>query len=289
MITYTQAIILGLVQGFTELFPISSLGHSVLIPALLHWQIDQSAESFVLLIVATHFATALVLLAFFWRDWLKVIQGFFRLVGTLAQRKEIDATDTYARLSWLLIIATIPAGLIGLIFQHKLQALFAAPKLVAIVLVLNGLLLYGIELTKRGRMRFENLRNSGDVAIAKLSGFEAFGTGLAQSLALIPGFSRTGSSLGGGLLAGLDHESAARFSFLLATPIILAAAVLKLPELLHVHFSVLPILLGALVSGAAAYFSVRFLVSYFKTNTLIPFAWYCIIAGVISTILLIHS
>jgi undecaprenyl-diphosphatase len=272
MLTYAQAALLGLVQGLTELFPISSLGHIVLIPALLNWQVSESSEPFVLFLVATHFATALVLLAFFWKDWVKVIVGFFRF----------DPKDVYTRLSWLLIVATIPTGLIGLIFQNKIEGLFSAPKLVALVLILNGLLLYGIELTKRSRMRFENLRVAGDVAIAKLSWPQAFGTGLMQSLALIPGFSRTGSSLGGGLLAGLDHESAARFSFLLATPIILAAAVLKLPSLVHAHFSILPILLGAVIAAIGAFLSLTFLVRYFKTNTLVPFAWYCIIAGILS-------
>jgi undecaprenyl-diphosphatase len=286
MLTYTQAIILGLTQGFSELFPISSLGHLVLIPALLHWPIDESSQAFVLFLVATHFATALVLLVFFWKDWVQVLFGFFRLVGGVSKRLAIDSQDTYAKLALLLIVATVPAGLLGLIFQHKIESLFAAPKLVAIVLVLNGLLLYGVELTKRSRMRFENLRNSGDVAIAKLSWFEALGAGLMQSLALIPGFSRTGSSLAGGLLAGLDHESAARFSFLLATPIILAAAALKLPGLLHANFSILPIVLGAVVSGIAAFISLTFLVRYFKTNTLTPFAWYCMAAGVISFLLL---
>jgi len=285
MLTYSQALILGLLQGFTELFPISSLGHSVLIPALLNWPLNESSAQFVLLIVATHFATALVLIAFFWNDWMKIIGGFFRLILT----RKADAQDTYARLAWLLIIATIPAGLLGFIFQNKLEALFAAPKLVAFVLILNGLLLYGIELTKRRRMRFENLRNSGDAAIVKLSWLEAGGAGLMQSLALIPGFSRTGSSLGGGLLAGLDHESAARFSFLLATPIILAAGVLKLPELLHAQFSTLPIFLGAVAAAIASFISVTFLVRYFKTNTLVPFAWYCIIIGAISVFILLHG
>jgi undecaprenyl-diphosphatase len=285
MMTYTQALVLGLVQGLTELFPISSLGHSVLIPALLHWQLDEHAQFFVLFLVATHLATALVLLAFFWKDWVKVIQGFFRLVIT----RKVDQQDTYARLAWLLIIATIPAGLIGLIFQNKIEALFAAPQLVAIVLLLNGVLLYGVELTKRSRMRFENLRNTGDAAIVKISFFGAIGTGLMQALALIPGFSRTGSSLAGGLLAGLDHESAARFSFLLATPIILAAAVLKLPALFHASFSILPILFGAVIAAIAAFLSLTFLVRYFKTNTLVPFAWYCIIVGALSFLILMYS
>jgi undecaprenyl-diphosphatase len=286
MITYGQALLLGLLQGFSELFPISSLGHSVLIPALLHWQLDEHSQMFVLFLVVTHLATALVLLAFFWKDWMKVIAGFLRFI----ENRDIGAHDTYARLAWLLIIATIPAGLVGLLFQKKFEALFAAPKLVAIVLILNGLLLFGVELVKRSRRRFENLRNTGDSAIVKISSYSAFGAGSMQALALIPGFSRTGASLAGGLLAGLDHESAARFSFLLATPIILAAAVLKLPALLHVSHTVLmPILFGGVVSAIAAFLSLTFLVRYFKTNTLIPFAWYCVVAGFVSFLLLLYS
>ncbi len=280
MLTLTQSIILGLLQGLSELFPISSLGHSVLLPALLKWSIDESAPQFVSFLVATHFATALVLLAFFWRDWVKVILGFFRLVSARSLKPAMQ--DTYARLALLIIVATIPAGLIGLIFHKKIEALFAAPALVAIVLILNGGLLYGAELIKRSRIRFENLRASGDSAIVKISWMQSLGIGLIQSLALIPGFSRTGSSLAGGLLAGLDHQSAARFSFLLATPIILAAAVLKLPGLLHATYPVAPILVGALVSGVGAIFSLNFLVRYFRTNTLVPFAWYCIIVGGVS-------
>jgi undecaprenyl-diphosphatase len=293
MLTYTQALILGLFQGVTELFPISSLGHTVLIPALLHWNtVDEHSPAFVLFIVATHVATALVLLAFFWREWIQIILGFFRILAALFSKKSfseaVDSQDTYARLAWLILIATIPAGIIGFIFQNALAALFAAPTLVAIVLVLNGLLLHGIELTKQSRMRFENLRNTGDAAIVKLSWPEALLTGLMQSLALIPGFSRTGSSLAGGLLAGLDHESAARFSFLLATPIILAAGLLRLPGLFHASFPIAPILFGAVVAAAASFVSVKFLLHYFKTNTLRPFAWYCIVVGIVSLFLLTH-
>jgi undecaprenyl-diphosphatase len=286
MLTFAQAGILGLLQGITELFPISSLGHSVLVPALLHWQVDQSAQAFVLFLVAAHFATACALLLYFWREWWEVIKGFFRMIGQLLSRGTIDSQDTYARLAWLLIIATIPAGILGLAFQTKIEALFAAPTLVALVLVLNGVLLYGIELIKRSRLRLENFRNAGDAAISKLSWLQAGGAGLMQALALIPGFSRTGSSLAGGLLAGLDRESAARFSFLLATPIIFAAATLKLPALFHAAFPITPILFGSAVAALAAFCSVAFLLRYFKTNTLIPFAWYCIIAGALSFFLL---
>jgi undecaprenyl-diphosphatase len=282
MLTIGQAILLGALQGITELFPISSLGHTVLIPSLLGWQIDQSGDFFVVFLVATHFATALVLLLFFWRDWLRMFQGFFRSLLT----RRLDSGDTYARLPWLLIAATIPAGLLGLIFQKKFELLFASPKIVAVVLILNGILLYAIEFIKRKRMRYENLRVTGDIAIARIPWISAIGTGLMQCLALIPGFSRTGSSLAGGLLSGLDHESAARFSFLLATPIIFAAAALKLPHLLHANYPIAPILIGAAVSGVAAFISIAFLTKYFKHNTLTPFAIYCVAAGLVSLFLL---
>lgn len=280
--TLIQAIILGLVQGITELFPISSLGHAVLVPALLGWHIDQTADTFVVFLVAIHLATALTLLVIFWRDWWAMLLGFFR---TIAQRK-IEPNDTYGRLIWLIIVGTIPAGLLGLIFQKKLEALFVTPRFVAVVLILNGFLLYGIELVKRQRVRYENLRNTGDVAIARQNWFQALGTGTAQALALIPGFSRTGASLGGGLLSGLDHESAARFSFLLATPIIFAAAALKLPELFHTHYPILPAAAGFVAAAVTATISVKFLLRYFRTNTLTPFAWYCVIAGLISVFIL---
>ena len=283
MLTYTQAIILGLIQGVTELFPISSLGHSVLIPALLHWSLNEHATYFILLLVATHFATAVVLFGYFFKDWMRIIAGFFRSIV----KRRIEHDDVYARLAWLIIIATIPAGLLGLIFQTKLQELFATPEIVAVFLMLNGAILYGAELLKKRRTRLMNALASGDTAIARMPWLAAIGTGLAQSLALLPGFSRTGSSLSGGLLAGLDHESAARFAFLLATPIILAASVLKLPELIHFHdYPVAQIGAGAFAAAVGALLSVTFLTKYFKTNTLRPFAIYCIVAGALSVFLL---
>jgi undecaprenyl-diphosphatase len=198
MITYAQALLLGLLQGIAELFPISSLGHSVLVPALLHWNIDEHAPYFLTFLVATHFATALVLLAFFAKDWLKIIQGFFRSL----LNRGIPVGDTYARLSWVIIVATVPAGIIGLLFQSKIQALLAAPTIVALFLVLNGALLYTIEEVQKGRARFFTAMTSGDVAIARLPWPYAAVTGLAQAIALLPGFSRTGASLGGGYSSG---------------------------------------------------------------------------------------
>lgn len=281
MLTYAQAILLGALQGITELFPISSLGHTVLIPPLLGWSVDQHAEFFVVFLVATHFATALVLLGYFWRDWLALIAGFFRSL----RWARVPRGDAHARIIWLLIAGTIPAGALGLAFEKRFESLFAAPAVVALFLIGNGFLLYAAEILRRRRAIPEH-GNPGN-AIAKLSYGKALGVGALQALALFPGFSRTGSALSGGLLAGLDHESAARFAFLLATPIIFAAAALKLPALLAMSsYEAGPILVGALVSGIAAYLSVAFLTRYFRTRTLTPFAVYCAVAGALYWFLL---
>jgi undecaprenyl-diphosphatase len=283
MITYFQSIILGLLQGFTELFPISSLGHSVLLPSLLGWNIDQHAPFFIVFLVATHLATALVLLAFFFKDWIWILQGFLRSI----LHRGIDAGDTYARLAWLIIFGTIPAGLLGLIFQKKLGELFASPHIVAVFLLLNGVLLYFVErFTHRGETISQKVIKT-DMKLSRLSFGGALIAGCMQALALFPGFSRTGAALSGGLIAGLPHESAARFSFLLATPIIFAAAVLKLPVLFTQSgsYPVGEILVGAVASALAATFSIIFLTKYFKTKTMKPFAIYCMVAGATSLVL----
>lgn len=280
MLTTIQAVILGALQGIAELFPISSLGHTVILPQLLGWRIDQSNESFVVFLVATHFATAVVLVIYFWSDWMKIAKGFFRSLNAM----RLPEGDTHARLAWLIIIATIPAGILGLLFQHRFEELFAAPSTVAFFLIGNGFLLYGAEILRKRR----NIATHGDPdhAIAQLSFMQALGVGAMQALALFPGFSRTGAALAGGLLAKLNHESAARFSFLLATPIIFAAAALKLPHLFRGEASLGPILAGSLVSAACAFFAIRFLTRYFKTKTLTPFAIYCVFAGLVSLVLL---
>ncbi len=275
MLSSIQAIILGAIQGITELFPISSLGHSVILPQLLGWNINQKDNFFLIFLVATHLATALVLLGFFFKDWMLIIKGIIR---SLRIRK-IETTDTYARLGWLIIVSTIPAGICGLLLEDRLKILFASPRYVAIFLICNGFLLYGAELLRREKRELKNIHN--DEQIAKISWMQAVKVGLVQCIALIPGFSRTGSTIGGGLLIGLNHEDAARFSFLLATPIIFAASVLKLPELItsNTNNILIPILLGFAAAGIAAYFSVRFLTKYFESKKLTPFAIYCIIIG----------
>jgi undecaprenyl-diphosphatase len=285
-LTYLQAIILGAVQGITELFPVSSLGHSVILPSLLGWNIDQGADFFLIFLVATHFATALVLFIYFWKDWKRIILGLLRSIKhiTIVNLSVTHKDD--ARLGWLLVVGTVPAGILGLLFQNKLQALFASPKYVSIFLICNGLVLFAAEYLRKKKQAVANEQaaTDKDAELAKLTWTNGFKVGIAQALALIPGFSRTGSALGGGLLVGLDHEEAARFAFLLATPIIGAAAVLKLPHfLLHIHsYPAGPIFVGAIAAAICAYFSVKFLLKYFKTKTLTPFAIYCILAGAAS-------
>ena len=274
MISYFQAAVLGALQGVTELFPISSLGHSVILPNLYGWDIQQNEPYFLSFLVATHLATALVLLGFFWSDWVRIVKGLWRSL----RNREIGA-DPDAKLGWLLIVATIPAGLLGLLLQDALRKFFASPEYAAIFLALNGLLLYGAELLRR---RAPETTDDDDTRIARKVGWwQTFAVGAAQAIALVPGFSRSGASMGGGLLVGLSHRDAARFAFLLATPIILAAAVLKLPELAGSQGDGVrgPALVGALCSAFTAYLAVKFLMRYFETRTLTPFAVYCLCVG----------
>ena len=279
MLTSSQAVILGFLQGISELFPVSSLGHSVVLTGLLGWSIHQSDEFLLVFLVATHFATALVLFAFYRRDWVRIISGLFR---SLAER-EIRDTDPDARLAWLLVVGTIPAGMLGLLLEEPLRRLFVAPRTAAVFLAANGVLLFMGEALRR-RAQDENRESDGDRRIARLGWFEAARVGVLQALALIPGFSRTGATLAGSLWVGLSHEDALRFSFLLATPIIGAAAMLKLPDLLTADARAVlgAALIGAVCAAIGAYVSVRFLTRYFQTQTLSPFAAYCLLAGVLA-------
>jgi undecaprenyl-diphosphatase len=280
MISYFQSIVLGIIQGVTEPFPVSSLGHSVIVPKLLGWDLTMSNDKFVTFLVATHFATALVFLGIFWDDWVRIVKG---LVRSIAQRR-LPPGDTDARLGWLLVIGTVPAGLIGLALQHSLEKLFGKGQLVAAVLILNGLMLLYAEGHRR-RARVEE--HDDDARLARsLSAKSAAGIGVAQALALIPGFSRSGATMSGGLLQGLSHRDAARFSFLLATPIILAAALLKMPGLLGSAGNGIrgQSLVGAIAAAIAAWLSIRFLLRYLRTNRLTPFGIYCIVAGAVSLV-----
>jgi undecaprenyl-diphosphatase len=305
VLTYLQAIVIGLLQGITELFPVSSLGHSVLVPAWLggSWQrlvTDQSASEspYLAFIVGLHVATALALLWFFRRDWARIVRGFGRSVR--ARR----ITDGDARLAWLIIIATVPVGIVGLAAEHELRVVFAKPLAAAILLTLNGLiLLLGERLRRRASRRVPVAAVGASAAsgsdagagvgsadadenavIAQLPARDALGIGTIQIGALFAGISRSGATMVGGLLRGLSHEDAARFAFLLATPVILAAGVYKIPDLFGpngkgIHGQVLA---GSIAAAVAGYLSVRYLVRYFTTRTLTPFAIYCLIVGVAS-------
>jgi len=286
-ITYFQAILLGLLQGFSELFPISSLGHSVILPQLLGWNIHQNDEYFITFLIATHLATAIVLFIFFFHDWMWIFAGMWR---SLAER-QIAPDNHDAKLGWLLVVGTVPAGILGLLFQDSLRTVFASAQSAAFFLMLNGVMLYGAERLRRRAPVVETAdplasdeRISGETSYR-----DAVGIGAAQAIALIPGFSRSGASMAGGLLTGLSNEDAARFSFLLATPIIGAAALLKLPDLFGATGDGVrgQALAASLCSAVTAWFSVRFLVRYFETNRLTPFAIYCFVAGLASSIYLL--
>ncbi len=282
-ISYFQAIVLGALQGVSELFPISSLGHSVVLPRIFGWDIHQDDDYFLSFLVATHCATAIVLFFFFLQDWIRILKG----LGRSLRDRYIAPEDTDAKLGWLLVFGTIPAGLLGLLLEHPLRTLFASTQTAAIFLFVNGLMLFGAEaLRRRAPVRSEQSIRSDEVIARSLSFRDAIGIGTAQALALIPGLSRSGASMGGGLVAGLSNEEAARFAFLLATPIIGAAGVLKLPELLgsqgdHVRGEAL---VGALCAAVTAYFSVKFLLRFFETNRLTPFAVYCCVVGGVLTV-----
>jgi undecaprenyl-diphosphatase len=321
-LTYLEASVVGLIQGVTELFPISSLGHNVLIPALIggSWARDLSVAKpespYLAFIVGLHVATAIALFAYFWRDWIRIIRGFCTSVW---QRR---VATTEQKLAWMIIIATIPVGLVGLVFEHEFRVLFGKPIRAAIFLVINGLILYagerfrtrasrnaddelaadrehsarqaepGVPLHASGQRAARQLELSravqADQRLAGIGYLQALVIGSSQVLALLAGISRDGVTMVAGMARGLSREDSARFAFLLATPVILAAGVLKVPDLTGplgngIHGQ---ILVGSILSGIGAYVSVRYLVKYFQTRTLTPFAIYCVAFGVASILYL---
>jgi undecaprenyl-diphosphatase len=366
-VTYWQALTIALIQGVTELFPVSSLGHSVLVPAWIggSWQTlvtqssqENSESSFYLAyIVALHCATALALMWFFRADWIRIIRGFFRSLPASVRlsaqhrRLRLEVAGKDERLAWMIIFATIPVGLTGVALEHSFRVVLAKPLAAAVLLFINGLILLGAEAMRRSAARRKQagavaaparpaqafapaapaagvppweaatpshpaaagrataplpvgmrepashhrssggraitdiaVANRSDARIARLSYLDGIVIGATQILALLAGISRSGVTMAGGLWRGLDHEDAARFAFLLATPVILAAGVLKVPSLLgpagaHIHGQVI---LGVIVCGIAAYLSTRFLVRWYQTRTLTPFAIYCLVFGVLS-------
>jgi undecaprenyl-diphosphatase len=369
--TYLQAVVIALIQGVTELFPVSSLGHSVLVPAWIggSWQTlvtqssqqDSESSFYLAYIVALHCATALALMWFFRADWIRIIRGFLRSLPASVRaslqdrRPRLAVVDKDQRLAWMIIFATIPVGLTGVALEHTFRTLFAKPAAAAVLLFINGLILLGAEALRRSAVRRKRAgaaatagrpaqavapagapRTAGgppwetaasgypgtpgyrghsdgsgmgqpashrkpaggrgaadigaaeqsDARIARLSYASGTLIGATQILALLAGISRSGVTMAGGLWRGLDHEDAARFAFLLATPVILAAGVLKVPSLFgtagaHIHGQVV---VGVIVCGIAAYLSVRFLVRWFQTRTLTPFAIYCLAFGALSMI-----
>ncbi|HMH91606.1 MAG TPA: undecaprenyl-diphosphate phosphatase [Streptosporangiaceae bacterium] len=318
--TYPEAAIIGLIQGVTELFPVSSLGHSVLIPALAggSWakDLDAAAPSspYLAFVVGLHVATAIGMLIYFWRDWLRIIGAFF---SSIAHRQARTADE---RLAWMIIFATIPVGLVGLAADHETRVLFAKPVLAGVFLIVNGAILFAGERFRpqRGRdadreleeqaaggqpvrsgaahasgqraLRQQELSGAirADRRLAAMSYAQATLIGTVQILALLAGISRDGIAMVAGLYRGLAREDAARFAFLLATPVILAAGLLEVPKLTGplghgIHGQ---ILVGSVLAGLGAYVSVRFLTRYFQTRSLTPFAIYCVIFGLFSVIYL---
>jgi undecaprenyl-diphosphatase len=314
-LSWLEAIVIGALQGVAELFPVSSLGHSVLLPAVVggSWaqDLDVSAPEspYLAFIVGLHVATALALLVFFWRDWVRIIRG---LVTSIV-RREVRTSEQ--RLGWLLVLGTIPVGIVGLLLEHTFRTILSRPVLTAVFLVINGLILLGAEALRRratsrvpatgavpapaaGRGDADpasptvTLRvgsattttttaDASDDRLGRMPFLRAVGIGAAQIAALCPGISRSGVTMATGLMRGLSHEDAARFSFLLSTPVILAAGVLKLGDLAGpLGDGVRPqILVGSLLSFAGAYLSVRFLTRYFEDRSLRPFGIYCIVVG----------
>jgi undecaprenyl-diphosphatase len=293
-LTYFQAVVIGLLQGVTELFPVSSLGHSVLVPAWIggSWETlvrqESSAESpYLAFIVGLHVATALALVVLFRRDWVAVIGGFY----TSVRHRRVQTV--YERMAWMIIIATIPVGILGLLLEHTLRTLFAKPLAAAIFLTANGVILLVGERLRRRSVRgalaveAESTDDAIDVAIAEgIRPRDAVVIGTLQTGALLAGISRSGVTMVGGLLRGLDHEQAVRFAFLLATPVILAAGVVKVPDLFGPLGNGIrgQVLVGSAVAFVAAYVAATVLVRWFKTRTLTPFAIYCLVAGAASIV-----
>ena len=271
-----QAVVIAVIQGATELFPVSSLGHAVVLPALLGWSLDQASSAFLPFLVMLHVGTAVALLAFFWRDWLALALG---LIGASGAHQNAESR----RVILLIVIATVPAVVVGFVLEHFVRGLFASPEIAAVFLVLNGaLLLFG-----------ERLRAGGaDRPLSSLNARDALLIGVWQCAALIAGVSRSGATIVGGLLRGVTHEGSAHFSFLIATPIIIGATVLEVPKLLHADIppgTLQLSLVAAAVAGVVALLSTAFLMRYFRSHdrwALNPFAYYCIAIGVLAVVIL---
>jgi undecaprenyl-diphosphatase len=277
LMTLLQALIVAVLQGATELFPISSLGHAVILPHVLGWALDQKAPDFLPFLVVLHLGTATALLLYFWRDWL----GFAQAILGRGENKTIQRER---KIFILVCVATLPAVILGFMLEHILRSFFGSPVLAAGFLIVNGFILFiGERIKKSGRKNLEDV-----------SWKTALLIGACQALALIPGISRSGSTMVGGVLAGLTHKESARFSFLLATPVIAGAGILEVPKLLRLHDSItldIPhMLLAGIVAGITAWISTFLLMRYFKRqeiDALDPFAYYCWAAGALALVILL--
>lgn len=272
-------MLLAVLQGVSELFPVSSLGHTVLLPPLLGWHVDEGGESFLAFVVVLHLGTALALIAFYRSEWARIVAA---LVRSVVRGRIGDDRDE--RVGWLLVAGTLPVAVLGVLFQGAVRSLFASPVPVAVFLVLNAFVMFAGEALRRRQHRRSDRPSK---PIERVTWREGLLVGLAQSLALLPGISRSGSSMVAGLLADLDHSDAAHFSFLLATPVILAASLLEVPKLFEPGVAIGPVesLAGCVVAGVTAYASVAFLTRYFRQNDLRPFGWYCLVAGAAALVL----
>jgi undecaprenyl-diphosphatase len=337
-ITFPEAIVVGLIQGVTELFPVSSLGHNVLIPALIggSWAQDLNVSSpespYLAFIVGLHVATAIAMIIYFWRDWLRIIKGFFASIAHVIRpapgTRRWEPQNTDQKMAWMIILATIPVGIAGLALEHDFRVYFSKPILTALFLALNGVILLAGEQARKRRVALDKQQSAvdretagremaaaarpgtgrhaagqramkeqeaslavqSDRRLTQVGWLTAFGLGAAQILALLPGISRDGIVMVSGMFRGLSRQDAARFSFLLSAPVILAAGVLKIPDLTGSLGAGIrgQVLVGSIVSGVAAYLALRFLVRYFSDpgRTLTPFAIYCLAAGIGSAIYL---
>jgi len=303
-INFVQAIAIGLLQGITELFPVSSLGHTVLVPswiggtwATLVHQESQAESPYLAFVVGLHLATAFVLLAFYIREWARVVVGFFR---SIARRR---VTTDQERLAWLIVVATVPVGILGLVFEHQFRVLFAKPLAAAIFLVVNGCVLMAGERHRRRRAsspepepaqqsrrwrdrRIVPMDEDAEGELSRIGIVSSAVIGASQASALLAGISREGVAMVGGLFRGLDNENALRFSFLLSTPVIFAAGILKVPDLLGTLGNGIrsEVVAGSVAAVVSSLFAVVFLSRYFQTRTLVPFAVYCWAFGLASVI-----
>jgi len=271
--TTIQAIVIGATQGLTELAPISSLGHGVILPAIFGWGSIEKDPSYLPFMVSLHLGTTLALLLYFNREWKELLSGFFASAKARTNPDVRDARHVF----FLLLIGTVPAGLVGLLLEKKLRHLFSAPALAAGFLVLNGLLLIFSEFLRK--------KGTGEIELREMSFARGFFIGIFQAVALLPGISRSGITMMGGLFGRLGHEEAARFSFLLSTPIIGAAGVLEVPKLLKygtpqsMHMALVGGVTAFLMAWATTFFLMKYFRHFESTRALAPFGIYCLLAG----------